>query len=216
MVSNTYGNGQQNLPETLTNIVGFLQKQNISLSNTKGNARLNSASDEAIILGAIKNKFSITCGDSREWFDFGFEENGIFCPVNIKISTLATADNLNCKLGIYYALTGQYPNFRNELGWEEYFQKLSANLQENNRDYYFLIINKTNTKDIFATSLKGLEILVPNGSNPPFQAKWNDNRHYIPRNFKEAENFLRSKLGESLRLRAEDHLYFQKYFDDNA
>lgn len=216
MLNDTYGNGQQNLPKTLTDIVWFLQQENITLSHTNGDGRLNSASDEAIILNAINSKFNIMCGDLRDWFDFGFEENGIFCPINIKLSTLTTADNLNCKLGIYYALTGQDPNFRNELGWEGYFQKLSANMQEHNRDYYFLIINKTNTKDIFAVSLKGLNILVPNGNNLPFQANWNNNRQHVPRSFIEARTFLLSHFEESLRLRAKAHLYFQKYFDDNA
>ena len=220
MLNDTYGNGQQNLPKTLTDIVWFLQQQNITLSHTNGDGRLKSASDEAIILKAINSKFNIMCGDLRDWFDFGFEENGIFCPVNIKISTLITADNLNCKLGIYYALTGQDPkqdpNFRNEIGWEEYFQKLSADIQENNVDYYFLIINKTNTKDIFAVSLKGLNILVPNGNNLPFQAIWNKNRQHVPRSFTEAKIFLLSHFEESLRLRDNPHLYFQKYFDGNA
>ena len=213
MLNNTYGNGQQNLPETLEAIVAFLQQQNITLSNTSGNGRLDSALNEKNIIDIIvKGNFTIKASKEREWFDFSFIEHGVFCPVNIKISTMKTADNLNCKLGIYYAITGQVPNFKNELGWEEYFPKLSADLQENNVDYYFLIINKTNSQDIFATSLKGLEILVSNGNNLPFQANWNNNRHHVPRSFKEAEKFLLDNLEKSLSLRTEAHLHFKKYF----
>lgn len=93
----------------------------------------------------------------RDWVDFSFEENGIFYPVNIKVSTTKTTDNLNCKLGIYYALTGKLPPFGNGVGWEQYFKTLRDNLVENDRDYYFFIFNKDNSNDVFATSLKCLE-----------------------------------------------------------
>ena len=37
----------------------------------------------------------------RDWVDFSFYENNVFYPVNIKVSTTETTDNLNCKLHIY-------------------------------------------------------------------------------------------------------------------
>lgn len=42
-------------------------------------------------------------------------------------------------------------------------------MRENNKDYYFLVINKTNNADIFFNSLKMLYELIPNGNNLPFQ-----------------------------------------------
>ena len=89
---------------------------------------------------------------------------------------------------------------------------LSDNLKENNADYYFLIINKNNPKDIFANSLKGLEILVPNGNNLPFQAKWDNNRTFTPKSFELAKNFLLNAFEESLKLRADAYFSFKKYF----
>ena len=56
---------------------------------------------------------------------------------------MKTADNLNCKLGIYYALTGSMLTFDNTIAWDNYFKMLSNNLKENHTNYYFLILNKS-------------------------------------------------------------------------
>ena len=120
--------------------------------------------------------------------------------------------NLNCKLGIYYALTGKIPPFHNEVSWEIYFEKLKEDLKANDRDYYFLIINKNNPSDVFATSLKCLKNIVPNGNNLPFQAKWEDNRQMVKRDFEEAKEFLLGTFEQSLKLRADTYLHFKQYF----
>lgn len=162
----------------------------------------------------IEQKFDINRPSMRDWVDFSFTENDNFIPVNIKVSTTKTADNLNCKLGIYYALTGKIPTFNNGISWEQYFKNLYENLQENNKDYYFLIVNKDTINDVFATSLKGLSKAVPNGNNLPFQAKWDDNRSIKDRTFDEAKSFILSCFGESLKLRAEAYFYYIKYFKE--
>ncbi|GAB0173792.1 Restriction endonuclease Hpy8I [Helicobacter trogontum] len=206
------------LPKKLEEIVEFLQQKDIPLSQEDTDWQINAKHNEYKIVDILKKeeaRFSIEQPSrEREWYDFGFyDEGSIFCPVNIKVSTTRTADNLNCKLGIYYALTGKEPNdFSNEINWNDYFNKLKNDLSSNNRDYYFLIINKDNTKDVFATSLKCLEFIVPNGNNLPFQAKWDNNRNLVERNFDEATSFLLSKLGESLKLRADAYLHFHKCF----
>jgi hypothetical protein len=48
----------------------------------------------------------------------------------------------------------------------------------NKKDYYFIVINKNNIKDIILNSLKGLSILSPNINNLPFQICWNKNRKF--------------------------------------
>ena len=45
--------------------------------------------------------------------------------------------------------------------------------KNNKKDYYFIILNKTNTDDIIINSIKGLIILTPNINNLPFQVCWN-------------------------------------------
>ena len=163
----------------------------------------------------IATKFDINEPNSREWFDFSFEEKGVFYPVNIKVTTTVTADNLNCKLGIYYCLTGLLPDFSNGINWLSYFEKLYNNLgKHKNKDYYFLIVNKDNPKDIFVNSLKHIPQLQANGNNLPFQCRWNDNRESKKRTFDESKQFILSKFGESIKLRAEIYFNFKKYFQE--
>lgn len=114
----------------------------------------------------------------------------------------------------YYALTGDEPTLDNGVNWDKYFKELNQNMKENSKDYYFLIINKDDPKDIFATSLKSLQSIVPNGNNLPFQAKWDDNRTPIERSFSEAKSFILSKFEASLKLRADAYLLFKKYFNE--
>ncbi|GAA9214061.1 hypothetical protein BTM401_13850 [Helicobacter pylori] len=189
------------IPTQLNEIAKFLKTNPYSLSQPLQDGRLNPSVNEEEILNTIKDYFPIQLPKAREWWDFSFEENDIFYPVNIKTTTTKTADNLNCKLGIYYALCGLLPTFNNEIAWEKYFQKLHKDLGKNtDRDYYFLIINKNDPKDIFINSLKGIQTLQPN--NLPFQCKWDNNREIIQRDFDGSKNFILSALAESVKLRS--------------
>lgn len=189
------------VPTQLNEIAEFLKTNPYNLSQLLQDGRLNPSVNEEEILNTIKDYFPIQLPRAREWWDFSFEENDIFYPVNIKTTTTKTADNLNGKLGIYYALCGLVPEFNNEIAWEKYFQKLHKDLGKNtNRDYYFLIINKNDPKDVFINSLKGIQTLQPN--NLPFQCKWDDNRKIVQRSFIESKNFILSALAKSVKLRA--------------
>ncbi|WQT28650.1 restriction endonuclease [Helicobacter pylori] len=189
------------IPTQLNGIAEFLKTNPYNLSQPLQDGRLNSSVNEEEILNTIKDYFPIQLPKAREWWDFSFEENKIFYPVNIKTTTTKTADNLNGKLGIYYALCDLVPTFNNEIAWEKYFQKLHKDLGKNtNRDYYFLIINKNDPKDVFINSLKGIQTLQPN--NLPFQCKWDNNRKIVQRDFDESKNFILSALAKSVKLRA--------------
>ncbi|EMJ43190.1 hypothetical protein [Helicobacter pylori] len=201
------------IPTQLNGIAEFLRTSPYSLSQPLQDGRLNSSVNEEEILNTIKDYFPIQLPRVREWWDFSFEENDIFYPVNIKTTTTKTADNLNCKLGIYYALCGLLPEFNNEIAWEKYFHKLHKDLGTNtNRDYYFLIINKNDPKDVFINSLKGIQTLQPN--NLPFQCKWDNNRKIVQRSFIESKNFILSALAKSVKLRANIYLTFKDFFGE--
>ncbi|PUD72187.1 restriction endonuclease [Helicobacter pylori] len=201
------------VPTQLNEIAEFLKTNPYNLSQPLQDGRLNSSVNEEEILNTIKDYFPIQLPRAREWWDFSFEENKIFYPVNIKTTTTKTADNLNGKLGIYYALCGLVPEFNNEIAWEKYFQKLHEGLGTNtNRDYYFLIINKNDPKDVFINSLKGIQTLQPN--NLPFQCKWDNNREIIQRDFNESKNFILSALAKSVKLRANIYLTFKEFFGE--
>ena len=202
------------IPNRLTQIVNFLKKYDFNLSRKTRDGRINSAFNEDEIFNIINKNFEVSRPSMRDWIDFSFEENGKFYPVNIKVTTTQTADNLNCKLGIYYALTGHYPPFGNEVVWEKYFKALSENLKPNDEDYYFLIVNKNDFGDVFATSLKCLQSITPNGNNLPFQAKWDVNRSPQNRTFEEAKDFILETFAQSLKLRADAYFHFINYFSE--
>ncbi len=166
-------------------------------------------------MNIITGRFKVDIPKYRSWYDFSFKDNNLFIPVNIKITETTKADNLNAKLGIYYALTGLLPTFPNEINWLRYFEELSNNIGSNkDRDYYFLIINKQNTNEVIVNSLKSLKKLVPNGNNLPFQCRWCDNKEPVKRTFLQAEKFLLTTFGKSIKLRAEIYFQFKKYFKE--
>lgn len=203
-------------PQILEDIKKYLLNKNFELTSFTNDGRINSALNEDQITYLIKMYFGdkIVLPNARDWYDFAIDDDSGFYPVNIKISTTKTADNLNCKLGIYYALTGQIPSFNNEINWKDYFIKLKNNIQNNDKDYYFLIINKNDYSDIFLCSLKTLYSLTPNGNNLPFQAKWDENRKPEIRTYDEAYKFILGCFAKSLYRRSEVTNYFLKHFPE--
>jgi hypothetical protein len=202
-------------PLELINIVNYLKNQEINFTKKFSDGRINASINEDELIKIIQ-KFNqeIIIPKSRAWFDFAIKRNEEIYPVNIKITETTHADNLNCKLGIYYALTGIVPDFANEISWLNYFNKLNEHKGTNkDKDYYFLIVNKQNSKDIFVNSLKGIQFLQPNGNNLPFQCKWENNRNYIERDYIEAEEFILTTFGESIKLRSEIYLNYKKLFN---
>lgn len=104
---------------------------------------------------------------------------------------------------MYYALTGVWPKFANEMPWGEYFALLRRDLsKKTDRDYYFLVISKRHPSDVFCTSLKQIQTLVANGNNLPFQCNWGNNRFPHSRTHDAAIKFLLGKFYESIKLRA--------------
>jgi hypothetical protein len=192
----------------LDDICNYLKRQNISLSSQQNDGRINSILNEDEILQLIEQKFNIDIPVARDWADFYIDK----VPVNIKITTTNTADNASSKKGLYYALTGQIYQGNNQ--WEDYLKQLKENIKNTNKDYYFLVINKNNTDDIFINSLKQISTLQPNGNNLPFQIKWCDNKTMNPKSFKKVKSLLLGTLGQSIKLRADAYISFQKYFSD--
>lgn len=202
------------LPQELLDIKKFLSDYDFTLSHTSSDWRIESAINEGEITNLLINKFNIVLPRDRERYDFAIQSWEHFYPVNIKVSDTTHNDNLNCKLWIYYTLTGKLPNFPNETSRENFLTNLQADLQDNDADYYFLIINKKNLSDIILTSLKWLETLTPNGNNLPFQCTWNKNRNFISRDFSEIKKFILTTLWDSIKKRASIFLLFDKLFHE--
>lgn len=201
------------MPKELNEIAAFLKGENIKLAARNRDGRINSSFNETQVLNILAKRFKIEIPRSRGWFDFAIQEKK-FYPVNIKITDTTHADNLNCKLGLYYALSGIMPSFPNETGWKEYFEFLKRDLHRNDKDYYFLVINKQNSQDIFLNSLRSLAVLQPNGNNLPFQCKWDANREPLERSFEKAVKFLLICFAVSVKQRAEIYFDFKKHFHE--
>lgn len=203
------------MSKILEKISDYLKNIDFDLSEENRDGRINSAVNEDELLSIIKPRFPlIEYPKKRDWKDFSFEENGQYIPVNIKITKTDTTDNLNCKVGIYYALTGKIPNFDNQIDWGNYLKNLRQDITPNNKDYYFLIINKNDSKDIYTTSLKTINKIVPNGNNLPFQARWDENKYAINRSFDEARDYLLQTMGKSFKLRSRVYDQFIEYFPE--
>jgi len=50
------------------------------------------------------------------------------------------------------------------------------------KDYYFIVLNKTDSSDIIVNSVKGLTKLTSNNNNLPFQVSWNKNKLFTYQN----------------------------------
>lgn len=202
-------------PNELVLIQKYLSQKRLTLSKQFKDGRINASFNEDEVIKEIQNSFSISIPKSRAWYDFAIESSQGFYPVNIKVTDTTHADNLNCKLGIYYTLTGLLPDFANEIRWQTYFERLRANLgTDTTKDYYFLIVNKNDQSDIFINSLKGLSSLQSNGNNLPFQCHWGNNRIFNNRTFEQSLSFILSTFAESIKLRSQIYLDFKQYFSD--
>ena len=201
------------IPPVLTEMCDFLSESRVPLTRTD-NARIDSAVNEKTVLDKLSERFAIEQQpQARHWWDFSIRDDGVLLPVNLKLTELGNAnDNMNCKLGIYYALTGREPDFANEKPWHDFFERLAGDMQENSRDYYFLVVNKNDSADVFAQGLRTLGTLTPNGNNLPFQCCWRDNREPQERSFGGARDFLLSVFAQSIKRRAVIDSAFQKHF----
>lgn len=203
-----------------------LRWDEIILENSMHNdGRINSSINEKEVFNFLKKqsffKGKVFASEKeRGWYDFAINfmngEEEIFIPVNIKVIEGGKNDNLNCKLGIFYSLTGKIPFFVNEIKWESFFEILSNEIQPNNKDYYFLVVNK-NTKNVIFKGLKEINDFVENGNNLPFQCNFEKDEKKGFRNYKNfddsKEHILKAFYG-SIKKRTTIRDFFEKYLID--
>lgn len=160
------------------------------------------------------NKLVFKASTARFWYDFLVSgPNGLWLPVNIKISSFSGSDNLSSKEGLFYTMTGVDPKkvpHPNRSGrnisinsWEPYCEAMSEYFGHNkSADYYFLVIHKGDIGKVFWNSLKSIKNLDPNGNNLPYQASWQKNQERVKRNWEESAVYLMKVFREALVLRA--------------
>lgn len=180
---------RKRLPLIMYYLQNYLIKQNIIFTNNKKDGRINSSIDEDKIIKLLKKKYKkrIIRAKERMWYDIiVYDYVYGLLPVNIKITTTKTSDNIgNLSLCVYSYTTKKLKLDNKTIYNNGDMSKILIKYLKNNKinridkkDYYFLVFNKDNNKDIIINSLKGLNTLCKNIHNLPFQICWNKNRHY--------------------------------------
>lgn len=180
------------LPLIMHQIKNVLQTQSFKCSIQHEDGRINSCIDEEGIIQILIDKFGekIKKPPIRSWFDIlALDSNYGWVPINIKTTTTMTSDNTGNLAMCVYAYTDEWLDIHTNKTYgngkmsKVLFHKLKHKKYNNGKkDYYFVVLNKTNPTDIIVNSVKGLSVLTPNINNLPFQVCWNKNRkyHYEP------------------------------------
>lgn len=208
-------NMKNKINEVLDFIVNELSTNKLNLPSPVDGEKTDLIEDKKILMQFLLTNKNIAStldqyglkmveAQADQEFDLSIESENEFYPISINPTILRWKenDNLNCKWGIYYALTGQKPNLIDEeMNWNKFLNLLKNNAKENDQDYYFLVINRENSTEVFWNSLKQISLLVTNGQNLPFKCCWNKNKSRVNRNFEEAKKFLMTNLRKSIKIR---------------
>ena len=177
------------LPLIMYKIKKYLKLQAFQFSTQNEDGRINSCIDENAVIKLLIEKFGekIKKPKIRMWYDIlAFDYMYGWVPINIKTTTTITSDNTGNLAMCVYAYTNEVLDIRREKSYENgkmsyiLFNKLKNKKYNTNnkKDYYFIVLNKTDASDIIVNSVKGLTILTPNINNLPFQVCWDKNRTF--------------------------------------
>ena len=189
-----------NLPLILQFVRSYLLSSKTMLTQSFEDGRSNSCFDELAIIQNIQSKYPsrIEVPPSRMWYDILLLDRVFgWIPVNIKTTTMKTNDNTGNLAMCVYAYTDYLIDLRKSYTSGVLHEHLVEKLKKKQlntsftRDYYFLVLNKTNADDIVINSVRGLRSLTNNVNNLPFQVKWMDNRNYVAKPIaKSVEQFI--------------------------
>lgn len=158
-----------------------------SMTNNGKDGRVQSAvEEEPLIDHLIARGIPLVKSPSRYWFDGGLQCDGICHPANIKMTTMKGNDNAANKEMLLWGFTDMFceptieglENFKVE-GYNECTEILNTRFckEDNGRDYYYIVYNKTSPHDSFVTSLKQLqEVTSCHWKNWGFQVPWKRNK----------------------------------------
>lgn len=181
------------LPNSLYYIKAYLEKQNLVISKATNDGRVNSTIDEDIIIQVLKRKFCnrMKKPDKRNWYDILVKDYVYgWIPINIKTTTTNTSDNTGNFAMVVYSLTNEKLNLQKTYNNGKMSKLLMDKLESKEynfnykKDYFFLVVNKDNTKEIIINSMRGIDKPTPNINNLPFQINWKYNKIYNYKNIK--------------------------------
>jgi hypothetical protein len=177
------------LPLIMYKIQNYLKSQTFQFSTQNEDGRINSCTDEDGVIKLLFDKFGekIKKPKKRMWYDIlAYDFMYGWIPINIKTTTTMTSDNTGNLAMCVYVYTDEILDIHRDKSYENgkmsdiLFNKLQNKKYNTNnkKDYYFIVLNKTNATDIIVNSVKGLSILTPNINNLPFQICWDKNRSF--------------------------------------
>lgn len=178
------------LPFILYHIQKYLQSMNIQFSSQNDDGRINSCTDEDTIIKLLVEKYNekIKKPKSRMWYDIlVYDHMYGWLPINIKTTNTYSSDNTGNFAMCVYAYTDEnlcldidksYENGKMSMLFLEKIKNKKYNYSQK-KDYYFLVLNKNNCKDVIINSVKGLTKLTPNANNLPFQICWDKTAYLL-------------------------------------
>ena len=186
----------KNLPSIMYKIKKYLESQAFQFSTQNEDGRINSCvdEDEAIKLLVKEYGDKIKKPKIRMWYDIlAFDYMYGWIPINIKTTTTLTSDNTGNLAMCVYAYTDEILDIHQDKSYangkmsDVLFDKLKDRKYNTSskKDYYFIVLNKTNASDVIVNSVKGLAKMTPNINNLPFQVCWNKNRIFKYENMTE-------------------------------
>jgi len=177
---------KKRLPTVMYAIQKYLKTKAIRFSNQNEDGRINSCFDESLVIQLLIEEFGparIKPQEKRLWSDvLVYDYMYGWIPINIKSTTTKTSDNAGNLAMCVYAYTDEHLVLDKRYANGELSKILTHKLKnkkyntENKKDYYFLVLNKTNASDIIVNSIKGLTEITKNINNLPFQINWDKNR----------------------------------------
>ena len=178
---------RRRLPNILYKIKEHLSNNNITICSLSDDGRTNSCFDENTIISHLISEFGerINKPDIRMWYDIlVYDYRYGWIPVNIKTTTTRSPDNTGNLAMCVYSYTDEELDLSKKYSNGPMSKLLIEKIKENKlnyilkKDYYFLVVNKNNTKEIIINGCKGLSQLNPNSNNLPFQVDWSKNKEY--------------------------------------
>jgi len=179
------------LPAILYYVQTLLRQEKMAFSKETADGRINSCMDENTVLRFLQTKLEpdqIRIPQKRMWYDVSVkDEVAGWIPVNIKTTTMNTSDNTGNLAMCVQAYTDVELDLDKTCENGKMSELLLQCLKEGrynrqeNKDYYFLVLNKCSSDDVIVNSVLGLSVLTPNVNNLPFQICWNKNREYAPK-----------------------------------
>lgn len=178
------------LPLIMYKIQKYLESQAFGFSTQNEDGRINSCLDEPKVIEKLIEKFGKKIKKpncARMWYDIlVFDYIYGWLPVNIKTSKTTKSDNTANLAMCVYSYTDEKLDIHRDKTYANgemsviLINKLKNKKYNTNnkKDYYFIVLNKTDASDIIVNSVKGLTILTPNSNNLPFQVRWDKNRTF--------------------------------------